>query len=126
MVETRNDKDWTEDALMQAKPIIGNLTFGALMGYCSGTALVKVGRAVATIIGLGFISLQTAASLGYIKVDWEKIRIDCVGKLDSTADRQITQDDVLVWWRKFKATMTHRLPSAGGFSLGFLYGVRSG
>ena len=30
------------------------------------------------------------------------------------------------YWKKFKALMTNKIPSAGGFSFGFLYGVRYG
>jgi uncharacterized membrane protein (Fun14 family) len=129
MVQNKMDdapKDVVEEAIEQAKPILGNLTFGAVMGYCSGIALQKVGKALAIVVGLGFMSLQTAASLGYIQVDWDKIRIDCVSRIDVNADRQITHHDIKQWWNKFQTLMMHRVPSVGGFSLGFLYGVRYG
>jgi hypothetical protein len=35
-------------------------------------------------------------------------------------------EDVKVWWKKLKALLTKELPGAGGFSLGFLAGIRFG
>ncbi|EEC49438.1 predicted protein [Phaeodactylum tricornutum CCAP 1055/1] len=118
--------DVIEDIIEKAKPIFGNMTFGAVMGYCSGIALQKVGKALAVIVGIGFVGLQTAASMGYIVVDWEKIRVSVVSSIDQNKDGFFTADDAKIFWQKFKKLMVHRVPSAGGFSLGFLYGVRSG
>jgi hypothetical protein len=35
-------------------------------------------------------------------------------------------EDAKAWWKKLKARLTQELPGAGGFSLGFLCGVRYG
>ena len=43
-----------------------------------------------------------------------------------TGDGKLDVEDAKAWWRKVKALLTHKVPSAGGFSLGFLYGVRYG
>lgn len=82
MVENK-DQDPVEKALEMAKPFAAQLSFGAVMGYCSGTAMKKIGKAVAFGVGVIFIGLQAAASTGYISVDWTKIRDDTMKKIDS-------------------------------------------
>jgi uncharacterized membrane protein (Fun14 family) len=119
-------KDLVEQAIEKAKPILQNLGFGAVMGYCSGMAMKKVGKMLAVTIGVGFIALQTVVSLGYIKVDWDKVKVHFVKSVDTTGDGVLNADDAKVYWQKFKKLMTNKIPSAGGFSFGFLYGVRYG
>lgn len=119
-------KDVVEKAIDAAKPIISKMGFGAVMGYCSGMALHKVGKALAFVIGLGFIGLQFASSSGYLVVDWEKVRLEFVSRVDTNADGSLDHEDVKAYWKKFRSTLANKIPSAGGFSLGFLYGVRSG
>lgn len=52
------------------------------MGYCSGMAFRKAGRVFGAMIGVGFMGLQTAKSLGYIDVNWDKIKDDAIKPLD--------------------------------------------
>jgi uncharacterized membrane protein (Fun14 family) len=42
-------------------PLSGEVTFGALMGFSSGYALKKIGKAAAFVIGVGFITAQVLA-----------------------------------------------------------------
>ena len=151
-------KDAVETAIDKLKPIMAKLSFGAIMGYCSAMALKKVGKALAVVVGVGFIGLQTAVSTGYLAVDWTKISDDIKKSADTNADGKIDTEDMKVrtsrlcqttspihrcmsrlltlticlldcsqvYWKKFKSIMTHKIPSAGGFSFGFLYGVRYG
>lgn len=84
MVENK-DKDPVERALEVAKPLAAQLSFGAVMGYCSGTAMKKIGKAVAFGVGCLFIGLQAAVSTGYIAVDWAKISDDTMKKLDTVS-----------------------------------------
>ena len=119
-------KDLVEQAIDKLKPILSNLSFGAVMGYCSGTAMKKVGKALAVVIGIGFIGLQSAASAGYIEVDWHKISGGIVAKMDVTGDGKVDTEDVKAYWKKIRGVLTNKVPAAGGFSLGFMYGVKSG
>merc|ERR1712130_123500 len=119
------NKDPVEEALEKAKPLLAQASFGGVMGYCSGMALKKVGRAVAFLVGVTFIGLQTAVSMGYIDVDWSKVKDDAVKTIDKTGDGKLDVEDAKEYWRILKDMLTNKLPSAGGFSLGFLYGVRS-
>ncbi len=52
-----------EDPLSQiiekAKPHISTLTFGSVVGYCSGAAAKKVGKALAVLAGVCFIAVQS-------------------------------------------------------------------
>lgn len=74
-----------EQALDKMKPVLAQLSFGSVMGYCSGMALKKVGKAVAFVVGIGFVGLQTAASMGYINVDWRKVKEDALKPLDTVS-----------------------------------------
>mmetsp|Transcript_43629 Transcript_43629/g.105796 ORF Transcript_43629/g.105796 Transcript_43629/m.105796 type:complete len:97 (+) Transcript_43629:540-830(+) len=96
------------------------------MGYCSGMAFRRVGKAMGVVIGLGFMGLQGAASLGYVAVDWSKIKDDALKPLDANADGKVDADDAQIWWNKFNVVMKDSVPGAGGFAAGFLLGARRG
>ena len=51
MTENKED-DPVETALDKVKPILAKVTFGAIMGYSSGYALKKVGKALAFVKGI--------------------------------------------------------------------------
>ena len=55
LVEKDNGGDPVERALDMLKPAVQKLGFGGIMGYCSGMALKKVGKALAFAVGLGFV-----------------------------------------------------------------------
>ena len=81
MVEIKkSSEDPVEQALEKLKPLLTELSFGSIVGYCSGYAMKKVGKALAFVIGVGFISLQTVVHLGYIDVNWTKVRDDAIIK----------------------------------------------
>mmetsp|Transcript_44389 Transcript_44389/g.128318 ORF Transcript_44389/g.128318 Transcript_44389/m.128318 type:complete len:124 (-) Transcript_44389:44-415(-) len=105
-------------------PMMNQLGFGGVMGYCSGMAFRKVGKAVGVVIGLGFMGTQAAAASGYINVDWEKVKGDAIKPLDMNKDGKVDEKDAQEIWNRYNAMMTQRLPSAGGFAAGFLLGAR--
>lgn len=45
-------------------------------------AFRRVGRALGVVIGIGFIGVQTASSMGYLDVNWNKIKDDAIKPLD--------------------------------------------
>jgi len=120
------EKDILERALDKLKPVLANLSFGAVMGYCSGSAMKKVGRSLAFVVGVGFIGLQSAVSAGYISVDWQSIKNGAILTLDVNKDGKVDSKDLSEFWKKLKAILTNKVPAAGGFSMGFLYGIKSG
>ena len=105
------------------KPALTKITFGSLVGYCSGVATKKIGRALAIVAGMGFMIVQGAVYSGYIDVDWKKVQDDVASKVDANKDGSLTAEDAKAYWKKLKQILTHNIPNAGGFSLGFLYGV---
>jgi uncharacterized membrane protein (Fun14 family) len=96
------------------------------MGYCSGLAFRKASRFAALIIGVGFMGLQGAKSLGYIDVNWNKIKDDALKPLDANNDGKFDADDAQIWWKKSQLILKDSVPGAGGFSAGFLLGARRG
>lgn len=119
-------KDVVEEAMEKAKPVLMNIGFGSIMGYCSGLAFRTVGKALAFVIGSGFIALQVAASMGYVEVHWNRIADGARAQIDITKDGKLSAEDAKEYWRRLKTLLTNKVPSAGGFSLGFLYGVGYG
>jgi len=108
------------------KDALSEISFGGVMGYCSGMAFRKVGRGVGLVAGVGFIGLQTAKHMGYIDVDWDKIGRDAIKPLDTNNDGKIDAQDVEVLWKKSQVVLQDQIPGAGGFSAGFLMGARRG
>mmetsp|Transcript_37226 Transcript_37226/g.77284 ORF Transcript_37226/g.77284 Transcript_37226/m.77284 type:complete len:124 (-) Transcript_37226:162-533(-) len=122
---TENKEDPVNAMIEKAKPIIAKLGFGSLVGYCSGMALKKIGKAVAFIIGVGFMGIQGAVSAGYIEVDWNKVKDDAIAQVDTNGDGTLDAEDVKTYWAKVKTVLMNGIPDAGGFSLGFLYGIKA-
>ena len=76
------DADAVMEYLKKAQPAMGEIGFGGVMGYCSGMAFRKAGRAAAVVLGGGFVAAQVATSYGYLNVDWEKVKDDAIRPLD--------------------------------------------
>lgn len=123
MTDAKNE-DPVKAMLEKAQPIIAKLGFGSVVGYCSGMALKKIGKAVAFVIGIGFIGIQAAVSAGYIEVDWNKVKDDAIHQIDTNNDGKLDEKDLQTYWEKVKTVLMNGIPDAGGFSLGFFYGVR--
>jgi len=123
MADSKKD-DAVVAILEQARPVALNASFGSFMGFCSGVALKKTGKAVAYLVGITFVALQVASAFGYVSVDWKKIQDDAVKKLDQTGDGKFDQEYAKKIWVRVKSLLTTGLPSAGGFSVGFLYGLK--
>lgn len=81
MVESKPDA--VESALEKATPFLTNVTFGGMMGYTTGYAMKKIGKAVAFFVGVTFIALQTGVYAGYIDVDWLKIKDSAFKQIDA-------------------------------------------
>ena len=81
-----SNTDPVESALDKLKPILSQISFGSVVGYCSGMALKKIGKAVAFVIGVGFIGVQSAVGAGYINVNWKKIQGDTMKPLDTVSE----------------------------------------
>mmetsp|Transcript_3670 Transcript_3670/g.6956 ORF Transcript_3670/g.6956 Transcript_3670/m.6956 type:complete len:127 (+) Transcript_3670:1606-1986(+) len=117
------DNDTVHEILDKIRPHAAKLTFGSIVGYCSGAAAKKIGKALAVLGGLVFIAIQSASYSGYVSVDWKKLQDDAVSKVDVDGDGELTVSDAKVYWEKAKKILTLNIPSAGGFTMGFMYGL---
>ena len=75
-------------AIETAKPILAKASFGSVVGFCSGYAVKQAGKLTAVVLGTGFIALQTLASLGYIDVNWTKVKDDAIKSVDVVSIKQ--------------------------------------
>mmetsp|Transcript_39340 Transcript_39340/g.82734 ORF Transcript_39340/g.82734 Transcript_39340/m.82734 type:complete len:137 (-) Transcript_39340:1482-1892(-) len=117
-----NDAD--QLPLSAYKPLLKQLTFSSFMGYCSAVTAKKLGKGMAFIAGMGFMTLQGLAYTGIIDVNWKRIEEKVVDVVDADKDGEITEKDVQLWWEKVKKILTNNLPDASGFGFGFMYGLR--
>lgn len=122
-----NGDDVVQQYLERAKVAGPAVGFGGMLGYCSGLAFRKVGKVFGVAVGLTFMGVQTAASSGYITVNWDKVKNDSFIKpLDANKDGIVNLDDAEIHWKKYSSMMTDKVPNAGGFAAGFLMGARRG
>eukprot|EP00559_Dactyliosolen_fragilissimus_P002729 CAMPEP_0184854794 /NCGR_PEP_ID=MMETSP0580-20130426/191_1 /TAXON_ID=1118495 /ORGANISM="Dactyliosolen fragilissimus" /LENGTH=98 /DNA_ID=CAMNT_0027349129 /DNA_START=63 /DNA_END=356 /DNA_ORIENTATION=+ len=91
-------KDAVSEAIEKAKPVLSKLTFGSIVGYCSGAATKKVGKAIAVLGGLAFIAIQSAVYSGYVEVNWNKVQKEAIAKVDTDGDGELTVKDVKTYW----------------------------
>jgi uncharacterized membrane protein (Fun14 family) len=103
------------------------LTFGGIMGFCSGVMMKKVGKVVIVLTGGVFAMFQAAANAGYIDVKWDKVKHDFEGVLDLNGDNKLDASDVKLGLNKVTTVLTNNMATtAGGFTAGFLLGLRKG
>ena len=57
---TAEDKNDPMNSILDAyKPYMTKMTFGSIVGYCSGAAAKEIGKAIAVVVGLTFIVIQS-------------------------------------------------------------------
>lgn len=83
-----SDDDIMGKLIEKSKPHLSKLSFGGVVGYCSGAAAKKIGKAISVLVGLAFITVQSAVYSGYISVDWDKVKDDAVAKVDTVSSLQ--------------------------------------
>ncbi|KAL7431965.1 hypothetical protein ACHAXM_002850 [Skeletonema potamos] len=111
--------------LSQYRPLIQQFSLSSLLGYCSAVSAKRIGKTLAFIGGLAFVSLQAMVHRGYIQVDWKKIEQSVKDVVDTDKDGEITDKDIQRYWERVKKFMTENIPDASGFGLGFMIGLKS-
>eukprot|EP00301_Raphidiophrys_heterophryoidea_P025627 c8647_g1_i1.p1 GENE.c8647_g1_i1~~c8647_g1_i1.p1 ORF type:complete len:186 (+),score=62.61 c8647_g1_i1:157-714(+) len=105
----------------------GTLTFGGIMGFCSGVALKKVGKVMIVLAGGVFAMFQLAANAGYVDIHWEKVQADFKKTMDLNGDGKLDQKDLQIALTKTTAILTNNMATtAAGFTGGFLIGLKKG
>ena len=81
-----DDEDSSFNAMLAAyKPLLQKLTLSSFMGYCSAITAKRVGKSLAFVAGLGFITLQCLVHKGFVDVDWKKVEKSVVGVIDTVS-----------------------------------------
>ncbi|KAF9412166.1 hypothetical protein HW555_009239 [Spodoptera exigua] len=88
-----------------------NLLLGTVTGWAAGVSVVRVGRIAAFGLGGGIILLHFAAELGYINVNWDRVK-------ETAGESQQWLDRVLRFVKKNNCFSV-------GFMGGFFFGVAS-
>jgi uncharacterized membrane protein (Fun14 family) len=55
-------------------PILPGLSLGAILGFCAGYAIKRLGMMTALIVGLLFLALQILAWQGLLTIHWPRIQ----------------------------------------------------
>lgn len=102
------------------------ISFGFIMGVCSGFAAKKTAKAAFVGIGLAFGSLQLLSYLGYVELDYKKIEGGVMGALDLDKDGKVNSGDLKELFDRIMKVMGHNLPAGSGFAAGAVVGARMG
>lgn len=74
--------------------------FSSVSGFCVGAVMKRVGSEAAYALGATFIGLNVLSYLGYVQVNWIKMRDDFETKLDADGDKKLTTNDFKIWLAK--------------------------
>uniref|UniRef100_A0A0G4GIR2 EF-hand domain-containing protein n=1 Tax=Chromera velia CCMP2878 TaxID=1169474 RepID=A0A0G4GIR2_9ALVE len=97
---------------------------GMIFGFISGYTMRQALKTAALVAGVGFVSLQLLAYNGYIKIEWKKFEKEVYSKFDLDGDGDLTNKDFEIAKAKVLKVLTWGLPSATGFGLGFVMGLK--
>lgn len=97
------------------RPLLPELSVGALLGFATALAVKAVGRIVLIVMGLLFIALQLLSYFDVITINW--LHLQAVAE---PALRQGSEQGA-AW---FQRVLLANLPFAGAFTTGFLLGLR--
>ena len=98
------------------RPILPDLSVGALLGFATGVALRHIGRVVLIVVGVLFITLQLLAYFELISINWLRLQA-----LTEPWLRQGSEQGAS-WFRR---VLTANLPFAGAYTAGLLVGLRA-
>ncbi len=99
-------------------PWVEQIGFGAVAGFIAGYALKKVGKVVAIVLGVLFITVQVLAWSGYISVNWDVVQ--------NQVDPYLTTDSLSGTWQRLLSLLTFNIPFAAAFVPAFVLGLRRG
>lgn len=104
--------------LAAVAPYLQQITFGAVAGFVAGYALKKVGKVMAIVVGLLFVTIQILSYYGLITVNWGEVQ----GRVDpllepSSLDRA---------WRSLVGLLTYNITFAAAFVPALVLGLKRG
>jgi len=106
----------TDGFLDALRPILPDLSVGALLGFATGVALRHIGRVVLIVVGVLFVTLQLLAYFDLISINWLRLQALTEPWLRQGGEQGVT------WLRR---VLTANLPFAGAYTAGLLLGLRA-
>ena len=101
----------------------GQVSVGALLGYCAGVCIKETAHIAAYGIGGVFIIVQYLAYKGLITINWNKALSEVGKALDRDGDGKFDMGDLKIWWNDLVSVLTWNLPGGTGFLGGFYYAL---
>ncbi|KAJ1620094.1 FUN14 family-domain-containing protein [Pavlovales sp. CCMP2436] len=98
---------------------------GAFAGYAAGFVLKRAAQVVIFTVGCLFVGMQVMANHGYVTVHWDRIELAWKSQFDTNHDGKIDSDDMNMQYEQVVKVLESGVPGAGGFTAGFLLGLRS-
>jgi len=96
---------------------VGQLGFGGLLGYAAGYATQKALKLLLFVLGFLFVAVQVLAYYGFVDVHWMDVQ--------SAVEPILDQPRLSSYTNLFLGILKTNLPFAGGFTGGFLLGLRA-
>lgn len=107
------------------KPQMQMFGVSGFTGYTAGYAFKRAFKVFFLSFGCCFIGLQSLASNGFITVHWEAMEKQFHRLADLDGDGKVDEKDIKDGYDRVLAYLSAGAPSVGGFSTGFLVGLRS-
>ncbi|WP_425146882.1 FUN14 domain-containing protein [Deinococcus sp.] len=97
-------------------PLLPDLSLGAILGFCAGYAIKRLGRMTALLVGLLFLAVQIMAWQGLLTLHWDKVQALTQPWLHQGGEA------LGRWGLRILQT---NLPFGGGFVAALLLGLRA-
>lgn len=99
-------------------PLITQLGFGGVIGFCTGFMVKKVSKLAAVIVGLVFVLLQVLSYYGIISIEW--------GPVKEWWDKETSPDQLQGAWTSVRNLLFSNVPALAGAVPGFFLGLKVG
>ncbi|ORX60593.1 hypothetical protein DM01DRAFT_1281911 [Hesseltinella vesiculosa] len=104
----------------------GELSFGMVLGLCTGYLIKKVGKLFALMVGVGFVFLQYLSFNGFITVNWDRMEGKYNEKMGVDQHGRVTYKNAKKKWNALVGLLTHNIQFKSTFLVGLYAGVRYG
>lgn len=99
-------------------PHLQQLSFGAVAGFLAGYALKKVGKVMALVVGLLFVSVQVLAYYGFVTVHWQEVQ--------DTFDPLLEASSLNRAWQGLLGLLTYNVTFVAAFVPSLVLGLKRG
>ncbi|KAI8331045.1 FUN14 family-domain-containing protein [Chlamydoabsidia padenii] len=104
----------------------GELSFGVVLGFCTGFLVKKVGKFFAAMVGVAFLFMQYLSSKGYVTVNWNRMEHQYNRQLGIGKDGKGATSALHSKWDDFVGFLTSNIQFKSTFLLGLYGGIHYG